>query len=135
METTVQPIEQSSLTQNDRLWAAAAHASALVMALASSWMIGIAGAVAAFVVWMLVRDRSAFAAEHAREALNFNISMFIYAAISVAVLVFTIGIGIVLLAPLWLVLGLMWLVCSLVATFKAYDGKSYRYPMTMRLFK
>lgn len=135
METTVQPIEQSTLTQNDRLWAAAAHASALVMALASSWMIGIAGAVAAFVVWMLVRDRSAFAAEHAREALNFNISMFIYAAISVAVLVFTLGIGIVLLAPLWLVLGLMWLVCSLVATFKAYDGKSYRYPMTMRLFK
>lgn len=134
MDTTAQALP-GSVTAYDRQWAAVAHGSALVLALLSSWAIGIAGAVAAFVVWMIVRERSAFAAEHAREALNFNISMFIYAAVSVVLLVFTLGLGIILLAPLWVVLALVWLVCSLIATFKAYDGSTYRYPLTMRLFR
>lgn len=134
METTVQALP-GGVTAYDRQWGAAAHASALLLALLSSWLVGIAGAVAAFVVWMVVRDRSAFAAAHAREALNFNVSMFIYAAISVALLVFTLGIGLIVLAPLWVVLGLMWLVCSLIATFHAYDGRQYRYPLTIRLFR
>ena len=136
METTIHAESQAvSPTQNERQWAAGAHAGALLLAMLTSWAAGIAGAIAAFAVWMIVRDRSTFAAEHAREALNFNVSMFIYAALSVLFLVFTLGIGIVLLLPLWLLLGLMWLVCSLIATFKAYDGRTYRYPLTIRLFR
>ncbi len=137
MEDTVQnsPAQASTPSQTDRQWAAGAHAGALLLALLTSWAAGIAGAVAAFVVWMVVRDKYSFAAEHAREALNFNVSMFIYAAISVLALVVTLGIGIIVLLPLWIVLGLMWLVCSLIATFKAWDGQSYRYPATIRLFK
>lgn len=136
METTIHNESQvASPSQTDRQWAAGAHAGALLLALLTTWAAGIAGAIAAFAVWMIVRDRSAFAAEHAREALNFNISMFIYAAISLVLLVFTLGIGIIVLAPVWVVLALMWLVCSLIATFKAYDGATYRYPLTIRLFR
>lgn len=136
MHTTMQsPSEVSVPSQSDRQWAAGAHAGALLLAVLTSWAAGIAGALAAFGVWMAVRDRSPFAAEHAKEALNFNVSMFIYAAISVLLLVFTLGIGIIMLLPMWFVLGLMWLVCSLIATFKAYDGREYRYPLTIRLFK
>jgi uncharacterized Tic20 family protein len=137
MEDTVQDnaVQASSPSQSDRQWAAGAHAGALLLALLTSWAAGIAGAVAAFVVWMMVRDRSSFAAEHAREALNFNLSMFIYAAISVVLVLFTFGIGLIVAIPVWVVLGLAWLVCSLIATFKAYDGQPYRYPMTIRLFK
>lgn len=120
---------------SDRQWAAGAHAGALVAALLTSWVAGIAGAVTALVVWMLVRDRSAFAAEHAREAVNFNLSMFIYAALSVVLVIFTLGIGLLVAVPLWIVLALVWIVCTLVAAFKAYDGQSYRYPLTIRLFK
>ena len=136
MENTAQSTLQTvAPTLSDRQWAAAAHVSALVLALLTSWLAGIAGAVAAFVVWMVVRDKSSFAAEHAREALNFNISMFIYAAIAVVLVVFTLGIGLIVALPAWIVLGLMWLVCSLIAAFKAYDGHSYRYPLTIRLFR
>lgn len=128
-------LQSATPSLNDRQWAAGAHAAALLLALLTSWAAGIAGAVAAFVVWMLVRDRSAFAAEHAREALNFNISMFIYAAISLVLVVFTLGIGIIVALPVWIVLGLMWLICSLIAAFKAYDGHTYRYPVTIRMFR
>ena len=127
--TTLSP----SLT--DRQWAAAAHAGALLAALATSWVAGIAGAVAALVVWMLVRDKYAFAAEHAKEALNFNLSMFIYAALLTLLVVFTIGLGIVVALPLGLLLALVWIVCTLIAAFKAYDGQPYRYPVTIRLFR
>ena len=127
------PSLSPSLT--DRQWAAAAHGAALVAALLTSWVAGVAGAVAALVVWMLVRDKSAFAAEHAREALNFNLSMFIYAVLAVMLVIFTLGIGIIVALPLWGLMALVWLVCSLIATFKAWDGQTYRYPFTIRLFK
>lgn len=120
---------------SDRQWAAGAHLAALVAALLTSWMAGIAGAVAALVVWMLVRDRSAFAAEHAREAVNFNLSMFIYAVVLVVLVFFTLGIGLIVALPLGVLMALVWIVCTLIAVFKAYDGQRYRYPMTIRLFK
>ena len=132
-DTTV--IQAGAPSISDRQWAAAAHAGALVAALLTSWMAGIAGAVAALIAWMLVRDKSAFAAEHAKEAVNFNLSMFIYAAVSVVLVIFTLGLGLVLAVPLWIVMALVWIVCTLVAAFKAYDGQSYRYPLTIRLFK
>lgn len=120
---------------SDRQWAAGAHVAALFLALITSWVVGIAGALGALGVWMLVRDRSEFAAEHAKEALNFNLSMFLYAAIAVVLVIFTLGIGIIVALPVWLVLALVWLVCSLIAAFKAYDGQHYRYPLTIRLFR
>ena len=128
-------VQTLSPSLTDRQWAAAAHASALLAALLTSWIAGVAGAVAALVVWMVVRDRYAFAAEHARDALNFNLSMFIYAAIAVVLVVFTLGIGLIVALPMWLVLALAWIVCTLLAAFKAYDGQPYRYPITIRLFK
>ncbi len=120
---------------SDRQWAAGAHATALVAALLTSWVAGIAGAIGALIIWMMVRDKSAFAAEHAKEAVNFNLSMFIYAALSVILVIFTLGIGLIVALPLWVLLALVWVVCTLVAAFKAYDGQSYRYPVTIRLFK
>ena len=133
--------------ENERLWAAGAHAAALAMALLTSWVAGLAGALAALAIWIYQRDRSAFVAEHAKEALNFNLSMFIYACAAglIALLllgatVLTLGIGIIFTGPAGLLLAVvafaiavMWLVCSVIAAFKAYNGEMYRYPLTLRL--
>jgi uncharacterized protein len=132
---TAAPAVESSAgpAASDRQMAAVAHLTALLAALVTSWFAGIAGTIGALIVWFAVRDRSAFAAEHAREALNFNLSMFIYAVASLILVVFTLGLGLVVAIPLWIVLGLTWIVCTIVAAFNAYDGKTYRYPFTMRL--
>lgn len=141
MNDTLPPIESAVVeppavdqASSDRTWAAAAHLSALVAALMTSWFAGVAGAVAAFVVWLLVRDKSAFAAAHAKEALNFNFSMFLYAIGSILLVVFTLGLGLIVAVPLWIGLAIAWLVFTIVATVKAYDGEIYRYPLTIRLF-
>ena len=127
-------LDTLSPTASDRHWAVAAPIAALAAAALTHWFAGIAGAVAAFAVWMLVRDKSAFATEHAKEALNFNLSMFIYAALLTVLVIFTLGIGIIVALPMWGILALVWIVCTLIAAFKAYDGQSYRYPLTIRLF-
>ena len=131
----METLQTTSPSLSDRQWAAGAHFAALAAALLTSWVAGIAGALGALVVWMVVRDKYAFAAEHAKEAINFNLSMFIYAAAAVILVIFTLGIGIIVALPVWLILALVWIVCTLIAAFKAYDGQTYRYPMTMRLFK
>lgn len=122
-------------TQSERQWAAGAHLAALILALVTSWAAGIAGAVGALAIWMVKRDDSPFAAEHAKEALNFNLSMFIYAVVLVVLSVLTLGIGLVVAVPLGLAIAVVWLVCTLVAAFRAYDGREYRYPLSIRLFR
>ena len=122
-------------TLQERQWAAGAHLAALILALVTSWAAGIAGAVGALAVWMIKRDDSPFAAEHAKEALNFNLSMFIYAVVLVVLSVVTLGLGLVFTVPLGLAIALAWFVCTLVAAFRAYDGQPYRYPLSIRLFR
>lgn len=148
MENT-STLQTLSPTASERQWAAMAHLSALVLALLTSWIAGAAGVLGAGVVYMIKRDDSAFASEHAREAINFNLSMLIYACVAVligfllvGVTVMTLGIGALLTVPAGFVLllavcgiAILWLVCSLIAVFKAYDGQAYRYPLTMRLFR
>ena len=138
----------ASPTSSERQWAALAHLGALVLALLTSWLAGVAGVLGAGAVYLLKRDESPFIAAHAREAVNFNLSMLLYAAVACAVgvvllgiTVFTLGLGLILTAPAGLALllviaaiALMWLVCSIIATVKAWNGEAYRYPLTIRLF-
>ncbi|MDO5505496.1 MAG: DUF4870 domain-containing protein [Pseudoxanthomonas suwonensis] len=133
----------------ERQWAAGAHVAALLAAFLTSWLVGVAGAVAALAVWVLVRDRYPFAAGHAREAVNFNLTMLIYAVVAfllglllVGATVLTLGIGALVTLPAGVLLllavaaiALLWLVCGIIAAMKAYDGQTYRYPLTIRLFK
>jgi uncharacterized protein len=143
----MQQIDAPSPSASERQWAASAHFVALVLALLTSWIVGFAGVVGAGAIYVLKRGDSAFVAGHAREALNFNLSMFIYACLAVAAAVvllgatvLTLGIGLIVTAPAGLVLALavaaiavLWLVCSVIATVKAWNGERYRYPLTLRL--
>ena len=134
---------------SERHWAASAHLAALLLALMTSWMAGIAGVVGAGIVYLIKRDDSEFIADHAREAVNFNLSMFIYACLAVAiaialvgVTVLTLGIGLIVTIPAGLLLvaacagiAVLWLVCSVIAATRAWNGETYRYPFTIRLLR
>ena len=78
------------------------------------------------VIYLLKKDQSSFVADHARESLNFQITIFII----IVILALTI-IGILLI---WFV-GILDLVLVIVATVRASDSKLYRYPFTIRLIK
>jgi uncharacterized Tic20 family protein len=132
---------------SERRWAAAAHVAAVVLALCTSWLAGVAGMLGAGIVYLAKRDDSPFAAEHAREAFNFNLSMFIYTLVACAIgialvgaTVLTLGLGLLLTLPAGIalllaiaVVAVVWLVCSVIAAIKAWNGEPYRYPFTIRL--
>ena len=63
---------------------------------------------------------------HAKESLNFQITIVI-----VCILMFITIIGILFI---WAV-GIVALVLVIVATIRASEGKTYRYPLTIRLVK
>ena len=74
------------------------------------------------IMWLVRRPQSAFINDHGKEALNFNISILIYAL--VAALTFICGIGMVVLPAVWL----FGLVFSVIAAVAANKGEYYRYP-------
>jgi uncharacterized protein len=78
------------------------------------------------IIYLLKKDESKFVAEHAKESMNFQITMSI-----VVIILFITIIGIFLL---W-VIGIIVLVLVIVATIKASASKMYRYPLTIRLIK
>ena len=75
---------------------------------------------------LIAGNTSPFVRRHAVEALNFNLSVLIYIAVSV-VLMFVL-VGFVLLP----IVGLVYLVATIRAALAASRGEDYRYPVTIR---
>lgn len=120
-------------TDDTTKWAGGVHVAAFLLALFTSWCAGVGGMVAAFVVWVMKKDESAFIRRHAAEAFNFNFSMFIYTLIAVFFAVMTLGIGLIFVIPFALVLAIVWIWCTVQAAIAGFDGKDYRYPLTFRI--
>lgn len=81
----------------------------------------------ALIVWLLKKEDSPFVGEHAREALNFQISLLIGYVISSILMVILIG---------FLLAGILWvanIVLCILAAIAASKGEEYRYPFTLRL--
>jgi uncharacterized Tic20 family protein len=114
-----------ALTENERTWGMLAHLSALV-----GVAVPLFGCVLGpLVVWLGRRDQSSFVEGQAKEALNFNISVFL--ASVVCLLLMLVFIGFILGAALFVA----WLVMTLTAAIKASEGVAYRYPFSLRLVK
>ncbi|MBT2143179.1 MULTISPECIES: DUF4870 domain-containing protein [unclassified Rhodanobacter] len=106
----------------ERQWAMFAHLSALV-----GVIIPLGSIIGPLVIWLIKKDTMPFVNDQGKEALNFNITVAI-AAIVGWILCFIL-IGFLLLA----VLAIGWLVFVIIATIKANEGTTYRYPFTLRL--
>ena len=106
----------------ERQWAMFAHLSALV-----GVIIPLGSIIGPLVIWLIKKDTMPFVNDQGKEALNFNITVAI-AAIVGWILCFIL-IGFLVLA----VLAIAWLVFVIIATIKANEGTTYRYPFTLRL--
>ena len=89
----------------------------------------VSGFVGALIIWLMKKDQSAYVDEQGKEALNFQITMLI-AFVGAWILMFIL-IG-MLLMPLLLIANLVFCILAAVA---ASNGKSYRYPVAIRLLK
>nr|WP_246069676.1 DUF4870 domain-containing protein [Luteimonas lumbrici] len=127
---------EGGIPAEQRQWAMFAHLSAIVGGLVTA---GWAGSIGCFlgplVIWLVKKETMPFVDDQAKEALNFNITVALVFLVLLLLTIGTLGIGILLTAPLMIIVGIAWLVFTVIAAIKANDGVSYRYPMTLRLVK
>jgi uncharacterized Tic20 family protein len=93
------------------------------------------GFLCPLVIWLVYRDRSEFVRRHALESLNFQLSLLIYTAVSVVLILITFGLGVLIVIPLVLIGAIAALVVIILATMAASSGREYRYPLTIRLIR
>jgi uncharacterized Tic20 family protein len=107
------------------------HLSALV------GLLGIPSVVGPLIVWLLKRESHPFVDDQGKEAVNFNISVLIYALgvffIGFIFTVVTLGLGFLLLLPLMLAVIVAWAVFVIIAAVRSSKGEAYRYPLTIRM--
>jgi uncharacterized protein len=112
------PPAQPRSESNDKLLAVLCHVS---------FFIGV-GFILPLIVYLVKRDDSVFVAAHAREVLNFHISLFIYCICTIPLLFILIGF------PIYFGLGVMAFICAIIGAVRAADGTYYYYPLTIRFF-
>lgn len=110
------PDDPRQVPSDSRGWAAAAH---LIPFLGLSF-------IAPLIIWLIKRDEDAYVELHAREALNFQISILIYFVVSGILIIVLIGI------LLLIVVGIFAFIVMIIAGVKAATGSLYRYPLIIR---
>jgi uncharacterized Tic20 family protein len=108
----------------ERQWAMFAHIGTF-----SSMFVPLGNIIAPIVIWQLKKNESPFVVEQAKESLNFQITLMIYAVISFLLVFIVIGFFLIF------ALVIFGLIIVIVAGVKANDGEHYRYPMALRLVK
>ncbi len=103
------------ITPDDKSMAMLAHLLTLV-----------AGFLGPLIIWLIKKDQSPYVDHHGKEALNFQISMFVYWLCALLAMIVLIGF---LLIPVLLVLQVLF---PIIAAVAANRGEYYRYPMTIR---
>jgi uncharacterized Tic20 family protein len=87
------------------------------------------GFIGSLVIWLLLKDRSAYVGQESKEALNFQITVAI--AFFAAWLMTFILIGFLLVPLLW-VANMVFCILGAIAASK---GEGYRYPAAIRLLQ
>lgn len=99
--------------------------------------------VGPLVMWLVKKDQSAFVDRHGRAAMDFHLSMLIYAVggglLIGLITIFTLGIGLILLLPVIILVaiayGVVLIVFPILAGVKANHGLEYDYPMSFRMLR
>jgi len=115
------------ISKDARMWAMICHLGGLGGLVPVVPVIG--SVIAPLIIWQVKKDEDPFIDEQGKEAVNFQISILIYALVS-GLLCFAC-VGFVLLPAVYI----FDLVFLLIAAVKANDGHHYRYPLTIRFIK
>ena len=116
--------EQPELSKDAKQWAMLTHLAAF-----AAFLIPFGNIIGPLLVWQLKKDLGPFVEKNGKEAVNFQITIAIIGLVCTMLMFALVGF---LLLP---VLGLYWLILTIMAGVKANDGVAYRYPLTIRFIK
>lgn len=129
--TAPPPPPSGEPTAEEKTWGMLAHLAAL----SGLFTGGVGCVIGPLVVWLVKKDSMPFVDDQGKEALNFNITLFIAYVVLMAMTFLSFFILSPLTILLGIVVGIAWLVLTIIALVKANEGVAYRYPFTLRLVK
>lgn len=113
----------SAPSSEEKTWALTAH----LVPLAAMWFsAGFLGFVAGIVVYILSKDKGSLARNFAAQALNIQITAFIYFLICLPLCLVLIGFILIPIVWIWAT------VLHIIALLKAGEGVMWKPPMTFR---
>ena len=118
MDSPLPPLPGSPPAWGDRMLAILCHLSL---------MFG-AGFVLPLIVYFVRNQDSPWLGAHAKEVLNFHLSLIFYGIIFFILIFVAIGI------PLLILLAIFSFVCAIIGAIRASENEFYHYPLTIRLF-
>jgi len=119
--------EAKELDRDARMWAMFCHLAGVGGLLPIVPVLG--SIIAPLIIWQIKKDDFNFVDEQGKEAVNFQISVLIYAIVAGLMCFACAGFA---LLPAVYVLDVILLI---IAAIKANDGRHYKYPLTIRFIK
>lgn len=119
------PFRDEHALESERTYALFIHIVGLLSVL--QLVTGVMSLIGVLIMWRIRRNESPFLDDHGREAMNFQISLLVYAAIGLVLTV--VGIGLAILA---IGIPLLCLIGCVRGAIAAHRGEFYRYPMCFR---
>jgi uncharacterized Tic20 family protein len=115
------------INKDARMWAMFCHLGGLAGFIPMTPIFG--SIIAPLIIWQVKKNEFGFVDEHGKEAVNFQISILIYAL--AAGLLCLACVGFVLLPAVFV----FDLICIIIAAVKSNNGEHYRYPLCIRFIK
>lgn len=112
--------ENRVLTESERTWAMLCHLSAL-----SGFFFPFGAILGPIICWMSKKDESVWVYINGRNSLNFQLSMLLYMVLAIPLIFIIIGI------PIVAFLGVLKLICTIIASIRASKGESFKYPLVI----
>ena len=117
-EQPPQPEQMVEITQDSKNMAMLCHLLGLFT-----------GFIGPLILWLIKKDEDSYIDQQGKEALNFQITVVLATIVSVPLSFVCIGFILII------AVGIMDIVCSIMACIAASKGEDYRYPITLRLVK
>ena len=117
-------------SKEERMWGMFCHLAALAGFLPMMPFLAVVGPL---VIWLLKKDEYPFVNAQGKAAVNFQISMLIYAAFAIllALACRSLGIGIFLL----LAVAICDMILTILAATKANEGETFQYPASLTFIR
>lgn len=112
--------EITGLSESERNWAMLCHLSAL-----AGFFFPFGGIIGPLICWLSRKDESMWIDQNGKASLNFQLSILLYWILAVPLCFIIIGI------PIVIFLGILKVVCIIVASIRAAKGEVFRYPMAI----
>jgi len=108
------------LSESERNWAMLCHLSAF-----AGFFFPFGGIIGPLICWLSRKDESEWVNENGKSSMNFQLSILLYIVLVIPLCFILIGI------PIIVFLGVLKIVCIVIASIKASKGEKFKYPLSI----